>query len=207
MLFIKRLLTIRHFKFVRLLAAAGILIYFVNVSTDFFMQPRLFACRASITAKDLHLHISSMYIASVQYNLEDTLRAYWVPNLLQLVNELQTANIAIYVSIYENHSLNGTKTVLSELAVKLKNMNVNHTTFLDTEARATIIEKSISSQSGWLKTLHEKEMRRIVYLAGVRNQALKPLQALKKAGIKFNKLLFLNDVISFSRPARAGPNG
>lgn len=47
----------------------------------------------------------------------------------------------------------------------------------------------------WLvKNTIGKEMRRIVYLAGVRNQGLTPFQALKKAGIKFDKLLFLNDL-------------
>lgn len=75
MLFIKRLLTSRHFKFVRLLVAAGILIIFVNVSADFFMQPQPIARRAGITAVDLRPRISSVYTTSVEYNSEDTLRA------------------------------------------------------------------------------------------------------------------------------------
>lgn len=209
MLLFKRFLTRRQFKSARLIFAACILILFVNVLSNFFKQRRPFAPRASITAEDIRPYISSVYIASVQYNSEDTLRTHWVPSLLQLVKELQTANITIYVSIYENHSLDGTKYVLSELALALKNLNVDHTIYLDTEARATVIEKTISSQSGWLKTLYGKEMRRIVYLAGVRNRALKPLHALKKQGVEFDKLLFLNDVIySVSFPAlpESGPN-
>lgn len=204
----KRLLTSRRYKSARLLVAACILIFFVHVSTDFFKQRRPFAHRASTTAEDLRSHISSVYIASIQYNSEDVLQAHWVPNLLKLVKELQAVNIAIYVSIYENHSLDGTKAVLSELARTLKNLNVDHTIDLDTETRATVIEKSIASQSGWLNTLYGKEMRRIVYLAGVRNRALKPLRTLRKAGVKFDKLLFLNDVIysvRFPNLPRGGP--
>lgn len=193
-LYIKRLLTSRHFKPVRLLAAASILTVFVQLSTFSPKQPEPFAHRPSITAQDLRPHISSVFIASVQYNSEDILRAHWIPNLLKLLNELQTANITVYVSIYENHSLDGTKSALSELARTLKNLNINHTIDLDTEARASVIEKSISSPSGWLETRYGKELRRIVYLAGVRNRALKPLQSLGKDGVKFDKILFTNDI-------------
>lgn len=202
-LLLRRLLTRRQFKSARLFSTACILILFVNVLSKCFKQRQHFAPRASIPAEDLRPYINSVYIASVQYNSEDTLRTHWVPSLLQLVKELQIANITTYVSIYENHSLDGTKHVLSELALTLKNLNIDHTIYLDTEARATVIEKTISSQNGWLKTLYGKEMRRIVYLAGVRNRALKPLHALKKQGVEFDKLLFLNDVIYSAKDAIA----
>ena len=207
-LILKRFLTRRQFRFTRLLSAACILVFLVNVTITFFKQRQPFARRASITAEDLRSHIHSVYISSVQFNSEDILRAHWVPSLLQLVKELQAANITTYVSIYENHSLDGTKSVLSDLALTLKNLSVDHTIYLDTETRATVIEQTISSQSGWLKTRYGKEMRRIVYLAGVRNRALEPLQALKKKGVQFDKILFLNDVIytvCSSGPAKSGP--
>lgn len=209
-LLLKRLLRRRQFKSARLFSTACILIVFVNLLSNSFKQWRHFAPRACITAEDLRPHIKSVYIASVQYNSEDILRTHWVPSLLRLVKELQTANIAVYVSIYENHSMDGTRSVLSELTSTLKNLNVDHTIYLDPESRATVIEKTISSETGWLKTLYGKEMRRIVYLASLRNRALEPLHALKKAGMQFDKLLFLNDVIysvRFPNPPRCGPNG
>lgn len=204
MLFLKRVLRIRQFKPIRILTAACILILLVNLSSDSFEQRQPFAPRASITAQHLLPHIKSLYIASVQFHTEEILRAHWVPSLLRLVEELQRANITVYVSIYENHSLDGTRGLLSELALTLKNLNVDHTIYLDTEPRTAVIEKAISSQTGWLQTIYGKELRRTVYLADVRNRALKPLHNLKKAGIEFDKLLFLNDVVFsvyLSKPA------
>ncbi|MCJ1466576.1 hypothetical protein MMC07_005196 [Pseudocyphellaria aurata] len=193
----------RHFKSVRLLAAVCIIIFFGQFSTFLQRPPGPFAHRPQLTAQDLRPHIKSVFIASVQYNSEVILRAHWIPNLLKFLNELQTANITVYVSIYENHSLDGTKSALSELARTLKNLNISHTIDLDTEARATVIEKSISSQSGWLETRYGKELRRIVHLAGVRNRALSPLQALGKEGMKFDKILFTNDIFYSAEDAIA----
>lgn len=195
MLLVKRILTSRRLRSARLFLAACILIFFWNASIDFFQRPPAFARRQRVAADQLSPHVGSVYIASAQYNSEAILREHWLPSLVELVKALQVANITVYVSIYENHSVDGTKAILSQVAEKLRNLNVETTIYLDTETRDAVIEKVISSPTGWLRTPYGKELRRIVYLADVRNRALNPLYALNKAGIKFDRLLFLNDVI------------
>lgn len=146
------------------------------------------------SAQDLG-HINSIYIASIQYNSEGILTAGWIPSLLRLIEELQRVNITIYVSIYESGSVDGTKTALSGLKDSLQTLGIDHEIRLDTETHALAIEKSLSSSTGLLHTLYGKELRRIVYLAGVRNRALKPLEVFSREGVKFDKLLYLNDVV------------
>lgn len=146
------------------------------------------------SAQDLG-HINSIYIASIQYNSEGILTASWISSLLRLIEELQRVNITVYVSIYESGSVDGTKTALSGLKTFLQTLGIDHEIRLDTETHALAIEKSLASSTGLLDTLYGKELRRIVYLADVRNRALKPLDALSKAGVKFDKLLYLNDVV------------
>ena len=205
LLFFQKLLTSRQLRSTRLFAAACVLVWFVSVWTNLFTRSAPFARRPKITAEQLSPRIQSVYIASVQYNSEAVLRERWVPSLLQLVKELRAANISVYVSIYENHSVDGTKTILSQLAEKLRDLNVGNTIHLDAETHADAIKKSISSPTGWLRTPYGKELRRIVYLADVRNRALKTLHDLNEAGTRFDRLLFLNDVIysvRFRDPSR-----
>ena len=50
--------------------------------------------------------------------------------------------------------------------------------------------------SGWIDTPRvRKELRRIPYLSRLRNWTLEPLQELAQQGEKFDKVLFLNDVV------------
>lgn len=49
---------------------------------------------------------------------------------------------------------------------------------------------------GWVKTVGGgKQLRRVPYLARVRNLGLLPLYDLARQGITFDKILFLNDVV------------
>ena len=148
----------------------------------------------AVTAQHLN-NTKSVYIASVQWNSEILLRSHWMPALLSLVRELVADHIDVFVSIYENDSKDDTKNVLSELMSSLNAMNVNHTINLDIETRDEVVKKSKSAANGWLETLYGRELRRIPYLANVRNQALKPLYELSKAGIRFDKILYINDIV------------
>jgi hypothetical protein len=50
--------------------------------------------------------------------------------------------------------------------------------------------------SGWIDTPRgRKELRRIPYLSRLRNWTLQPLLELARQGEKFDKVLFLNDVV------------
>lgn len=187
------------FKYVKILLAFFLIVQFLDISQDFLFRPRPDDTHSNIkpTAQDLvaQQHTTSVYIASSQYNSEALLRERWIPSLVELVKELQNANVTVYVSIYESGSVDGTKAALSELGEALEGFKIDHTIKLDEETHATAIAKTLASPHGWLRTLYGKEMRRIVYLADVRNQALKPLHNLNKAGVTFDKILFLNDVV------------
>jgi hypothetical protein len=54
----------------------------------------------------------------------------------------------------------------------------------------------VPGPSGWIDTPRGKrELRRIPYLSKLRNISLKPLADLALKGIKFDRILFLNDVV------------
>lgn len=166
-----------------------------------------------VEPQDLNHTINSVYIVSAQYNSEGILRSSWIPSLLQLVKELQSAQIRVYVSIYESGSVDGTKSVLSELEASLGQLSVEHDIKLDDESHASAIEKSFATPAGWVQTRYGKELRRVSFLADIRNRALESLESLTKAGVEFDRILYLNDVVFSVRlsgsaagraPARTG---
>lgn len=66
------------------------------------------------------------------------------------------------------------------------------------------IEKGDKDQAGWIETPRgKKELRRIPYLAKLRNKTLQDLIDLYKKGVTFDKVLFLNDVVFTVRCTRA----
>ena len=192
----RSLINRRIYKWAKLFAGACLFILVLDFLPHLLQRPPPIVHR-KVTAEDLSRHLNSIYIASVQYNSDIILKAHWIPSLLQLVKELQAVDLTVYVSIYESGSEDGTKDTLSKLAASLKTLSIDHTVYLDNETHATAIEKSLSptSTSGWLRTRYGKELRRIFYLADIRNRALEPLRALNQAGIRFDKVLYLNDVV------------
>lgn len=184
------------FRYAKLIAGACLLILIWDLLPNVLQRPQTFIHR-KVTAEELSRHLNSIYIASAQYNSDVILKAHWIPSLLQLVKELQAVGLTVYVSIYESGSEDGTKDTLSKLAASLKTLSIDHTVYLGNETHAAAIEKSLSptSTSGWLRTRYGKELRRIFYLADIRNRALEPLRALNQAGISFDKVLYLNDVV------------
>lgn len=208
-LLLKRLLTSRYLRTTRLLTLFFALLIFLLHGIFFPLSPPAIAFppRAKASAAQLLPQIKSVYIASVQYNSEGILREHWVPSLVQLVGELRAVGIKVYVSVYENDSTDNSKEVLAGLGERLAGMGVGNTVRLVEETRAAAIGRFLaSSAGGWLETLYGRELRRIVYLAHVRNRALKPLGDLNRAGVWFDRVLFLNDVI-FSVGFRDSRNG
>lgn len=171
-----------------------------------FLTPQAPDNHHKIEAQDLNQTINSVYIVSAQYNSEGILRSSWIPSLLQLVEELQSAQIRVYVAIYESGSVDGTKNVLSELETSLATLNVEHDVRLDDESHASAIEKSLATPAGWVQTRYGKELRRISFLADIRNRALEPLETLTKTGVEFDRILYLNDVVFSVRFCLRGPS-
>ena len=127
----------------------------------------------------------------------------WGQALLDLVGVLGKENV--YVSILESGSLDNTKEVLKILDDVLGQNNIPHVTILDPTTHADEIsvgplDNQGNPRQGWIQTTSVgtqwgKELRRIPYLARLRNTALQPLFTSHDQGQNFDKVLFLNDVV------------
>ena len=80
---------------------------------------------------------------------------------------------------------------------ELEELGVQRTIVLDETTHADELAKAPASASpGWIETPRgRRELRRIPYLARLRNRTLKPLADLALNGVTFDKVLFLNDVV------------
>ncbi|KAK7534814.1 cryptococcal mannosyltransferase 1-domain-containing protein [Phyllosticta citribraziliensis] len=134
-----------------------------------------------------------IFISSIHLHDEQLLRWHWNKALLALVESLGPENV--HVSIYESHSLDNTKGALRELADDLEKIGARRSIELDETTRAQTVMGN-SEEPGWIMTSRgEKELRRIPYLSKLRNKTLKPLVDLEKQGERFDKVIFLNDVV------------
>ena len=134
-----------------------------------------------------------IFIASIHWNNELILRSNWNDQVVNLVKYFGAENV--YISIYESGSyLDDTKGVLRELDGELEKLSVKRTITLDETTHADEMQKPVGE--GWIDTPRgRKELRRIPYLAKLRNITLKPLGELYAEGVRFDKVLFLNDVV------------
>lgn len=102
----------------------------------------------------------------------------------------------MYISIFESGSWDASKTLLGALDEKLATMGVKRNITLGEVTHEEFISQRPGRREGWVKTRRGKEeMRRIPYLAMLRNQGLSELQRLSEAGMGFDKVLFLGDVV------------
>jgi hypothetical protein len=134
-----------------------------------------------------------IYIAAQHWNDARLLREHWNAALVALVQELGIENV--YVSIYESGSYDSSKDALRELDTTLEEIGVKREIVLDEISHADEIARQPSDQ-GWIKTPDgETRMRRIPFLANVRNHVFAPLERLVAEGEHFDTILFLNDVV------------
>ncbi|GAQ05757.1 hypothetical protein ALT_3078 [Aspergillus lentulus] len=134
-----------------------------------------------------------IYIASMHWNNEAILRSHWNDAIIQLVKAWGTDNV--FVSVYESGSWDDTKGALRDLDVELDRLGVRRNITLSDTTHEDEISVSPSSE-GWIDTPRgRKELRRIPYLARLRNLTLRPLEDLERQGIAFDKILFVNDVV------------
>lgn len=112
---------------------------------------------------------------------ERLIRGPWGERVVELVELLGKDNV--FLSIYENDSGPGTKAALQELGKKV-------------QCKTAIISDHIDlSTFPTIQVLpNEERVKRIDYLAHVRNKAIEPL-ARNTTGMHFDKLLFLNDIV------------
>jgi hypothetical protein len=140
-----------------------------------------------------------IFIASMHWNNEYIIRTHWSHAVLDLVKHFGPENT--YVAIIESGSWDNTKDALRELDHELGKLGVERYIELSETTHKDEIERvPEQDQEGWIWTPRgRKELRRIPYLAGIRNRVMAKLKELaEKVGNgkrTFDKILWLNDVI------------
>jgi hypothetical protein len=155
---------------------------------------------AAYDASIAHLPQPRVFIAAMLANCAPLLSKHWIPALLGLIDKLGPENA--FVSIVENGSLDETKELLAELQRNLTKRRVSFSirfeeAFRDgkTFQKDGLLERLLGDEGtrdGWIKTDGGWFPRRIRYLAELRNLVLEPLNNISQ---RYDKILFLNDVI------------
>ena len=132
---------------------------------------------------------------------------HWNDDLLALIETLGRDNV--YVSIYESGSFDNTEDVLRQLDARLGELGIHHRVVLDPTTHADEVAAVHDENTpGWIHTPRSgelMELRRIPYLAKLRNKVLEPLTDQTVLDVmfhddgrnsrpQFDKILFLNDV-------------
>ncbi|KAF2478553.1 cryptococcal mannosyltransferase 1-domain-containing protein [Neohortaea acidophila] len=141
-----------------------------------------------------------IYIASMLWMDEAVIRSHYGDALIAIAEEIGRANV--FVSIHESGSWDDTKGALQLLESKLTSIGVRSKFVLDPTTHTDEIMKE-PAETGWIRTPRKQlERRRIPYLADLRNLVMQPLYEMEKKGEKFDKILFLNDVVFNSDDVR-----
>ena len=151
------------------------------------------------------VNTEKIFITSLPWNNEIIFRTHLTNQIRDLVHALGIHNV--YISIYENGSYDGTKDALRDLHRELEALGVRNRVTLDETSHADIVRtRPTEPKEGWIKiektgfekmSINEGDyaLRRIHYLAQLRNKVLEPLWELAEKGERFDKVLFLNDVV------------
>jgi hypothetical protein len=143
-----------------------------------------------------------IYIASMHWNNAEVLKDYWNDAVIKLTETFGTDNV--FVSIYESGSWDDSKEALQSLDEELEKRNVpRRVEVSDTTHYDEITKPKSERGEGWIDTSRgERELRRIPYLAKLRNKTIQDLIDLSEKGMTFDKVLFLNDVVFTVRMAK-----
>lgn len=160
---------------------------------NIFEIAQILRCLSSPMNEPVAQRSERVYIASIHWNNERILRSHWNDAVTALANALGRDNV--FVTVYESGSWDDSKGALRELDMSLaahqirRNITLSETTHLD---EISVVDRG----SGWVDTPRgRRELRRIPYLSRLRNWTLEPLQELARQGERFDKVLFLNDVV------------
>ncbi|TEA13830.1 Alpha-1,3-mannosyltransferase CMT1 [Colletotrichum sidae] len=142
--------------------------------------------------------LERVYIAGMHYNSAGLIKEHWNGAVLELVDKLGRENV--FVSVYESGSWDESKKWLRELDAELEKRGVPRNVVLDERTHQQEVEEDVpedgEDRQGWIRTRRGKrEMRRIPFLARLRNLTLRDLWRLSGEGQVFDKVLFLNDVV------------
>ncbi|RYF31725.1 MAG: hypothetical protein EOO38_31450, partial [Cytophagaceae bacterium] len=119
-----------------------------------------------------------IFIAAQHWNSAHILRSHWNAALHTLVQDLGIENV--FVSIYESGSYDETKDALRELDAALEDLHVQRSIVLSDISHADEIAQHPGG-TGWITTSSgATELRRIPFLATVRNRVFAPLEEFYK---------------------------
>ncbi|KAK5089501.1 hypothetical protein LTR70_001615 [Exophiala xenobiotica] len=178
----------RFLRFICALSGALLLIV-IMIGTFFPSYTRLPMHYRSLRARvrdgweegSANTHQEKVYIAATLFDPGGKLAAGdWAVNVLNLVHILGPENV--YLSIYENDSGEEALEALSKLESRVA---CNHTLVSDAPLNFDDLPHVILPDG-------TRRIKRIAYLAEVRNRALRPLE---QAQIRFDKLLYINDIM------------
>jgi Cryptococcal mannosyltransferase 1 len=142
--------------------------------------------------------IGRVVIASLLKDNEEILKAGWSDAVVNLTRALGPENV--WISIHESGSRDGTKNELQSLHLRLMELGAGHEINM-ADVGEDMHDMMPRGGPGWLNVKGERVMRRIPWLAELRNLNLEPLRELKTKKIVFDKMLFLNDIIFTSDDA------
>lgn len=149
--------------------------------------------KQDLKQQELRTVKGKIFIASIHWNNEEILRERWIPSILELAKHLGSDNV--FVSVHESGSWDRSKDVLRSLDIQLESSGIRRRIILDGTTHKDNINKAPGA-TGWIRTPRGRiELRRIPYLAYLRNLILEPLQGLAEEGIYFDKILWINDVV------------
>lgn len=136
-----------------------------------------------------------IFVAGMHWNSEWILREAWMPAVVDLINAIGRDNV--FISIHESGSWDNTKAALRLLEDHLGKYNVPRRIIMDDTTHIDEISNPpATAGNGWVETPNgDVERRRIPWLSNLRNLVLEPLYEQQKAGIVYDKILFLNDVV------------
>jgi hypothetical protein len=138
-----------------------------------------------------------IFIASIHRNSERILRSHWNEAVVNLTKHLGIDNV--FVSVHESGSQDNTKDALRDLDFELKELGVHRSIELNQtlgQQVAEIMTRPETVEEGWISTPRGKiELRRIPYLARLRNTVMEKLDAEAALGRTYDIVLWLNDVV------------
>lgn len=165
-------LRIGLFVFATLYATSHVVVALMGVPYENPRGPRIRRAGADYNPTN-----ATYFIASNLYNSEAILPSYRT-QLLQFIADVGVENV--FVSIYENDSIDATPAMLQALDAELGRRGI----------RRRIL--TIKKRKGF------KRLSRIAKLAYLRNQAMEPIFLDQKHGLDgrpFSKVVFLNDIV------------
>jgi hypothetical protein len=176
----------------------GLLILFITLTIDTFriVYPHSSELAGRVHASSSRATSERIFIASIHWNNEAILRSHWNSALVNLTRTLGADNV--FISILESGSWDNTKGALEELSAQLEEEGVWRSIMLEGPTHKELIEQTPApGAEGWVWTSRQrKELRRIPYLANLRNKVMDEMLQLKEEeGVTFNKVLWLNDVV------------